>query len=352
MLWDCSRCGTDKLLGLDHRFCPGCGAPQDPERRYYPEDNDKIAVEDHAYTGADLACPACDTANASKAVHCVGCGSPMEGGGEVKTREEQSSDTAGDFDGDSASEARQEHRDAKLKEEEVRKADVGPQEAPESGRSGAGKAAFGLGALGLIGAVVVAFVLCCGVMMWSRDADLVVTGHSWERSVQIEVNKKVSKSDWKDKIPTAATDVRCKKKQKGTNKIADGESCKTVRSDNGDGTFKETEKCTTTYREEPTYSQHCDYRVKEWTTVRTPKASGRSLAEAPKWPKFTTKPGEREGQKSEVYTVDLVEEDGSTHSCTTGQESWSGFAMGSEWTGSIGRVTGSVSCGDLDPAGS
>ena len=29
------------------------------------KDADKIAVEDHAYTGADRACPACDTPNDS-----------------------------------------------------------------------------------------------------------------------------------------------------------------------------------------------------------------------------------------------------------------------------------------------
>src|SRR5688572_28230933 len=36
MLWDCRFCGTSKLLGLDHRHCPNCGAAQDPEWRYFP----------------------------------------------------------------------------------------------------------------------------------------------------------------------------------------------------------------------------------------------------------------------------------------------------------------------------
>ena len=26
MLWDCAFCGTQKLLGLQHRHCPSCGA--------------------------------------------------------------------------------------------------------------------------------------------------------------------------------------------------------------------------------------------------------------------------------------------------------------------------------------
>jgi hypothetical protein len=34
MLWDCGYCATRALLGKSHRFCPSCGAPQDPIERY------------------------------------------------------------------------------------------------------------------------------------------------------------------------------------------------------------------------------------------------------------------------------------------------------------------------------
>ena len=40
MLWDCSYCDSKKLLGITHRHCPGCGAPQDPSKRYYPKDDE------------------------------------------------------------------------------------------------------------------------------------------------------------------------------------------------------------------------------------------------------------------------------------------------------------------------
>ena len=49
MLWDCPRCETPKLLGLSHRNGPTCGAPQDPTKRYFPKDEDKVAVEDHPF---------------------------------------------------------------------------------------------------------------------------------------------------------------------------------------------------------------------------------------------------------------------------------------------------------------
>ena len=64
MLWDCAYCDTTKLLALDHRHCPNCGGAQDAERRYFPSDEDKVAVEDHEFFGADWQCAACDSPNA------------------------------------------------------------------------------------------------------------------------------------------------------------------------------------------------------------------------------------------------------------------------------------------------
>src|SRR5688500_9569109 len=84
MLWDCAYCGTRKLLGKTHRFCPKCGAPQDAEKRYFPSDDEKVAVEDHVYVGADRMCGACGSAMSAKALHCSQCGAPLEGAREVR----------------------------------------------------------------------------------------------------------------------------------------------------------------------------------------------------------------------------------------------------------------------------
>ena len=80
MMWDCEYCNTPKLLGKTHRFCPNCGAPQNPEKRYFPPENEKVAVEDHQFVGADLHCPACSFANSRTANNCGNCGSPLAGG--------------------------------------------------------------------------------------------------------------------------------------------------------------------------------------------------------------------------------------------------------------------------------
>src|SRR3954471_15815305 len=86
MCWDCKYCGQKKLLGLTHRFCAGCGAPQDPASRYFPPDNEKVAVKDNPFVGADVSCPACKQPMSRAAKCCTNCGSPIDKGVEVARR--------------------------------------------------------------------------------------------------------------------------------------------------------------------------------------------------------------------------------------------------------------------------
>ena len=93
MLWDCKFCGKQKLLGLTHRHCPSCGAPQNAADRYFPSDADRVLAADHEYAGADILCAKCGQANGRKAKHCGGCGAPLDDGKDVALRTEQASGT-------------------------------------------------------------------------------------------------------------------------------------------------------------------------------------------------------------------------------------------------------------------
>src|SRR4051812_19922262 len=86
MCWDCKFCGQKKLLGLTHRFCAGCGAPQDPAARYFPSDDEKVAVKDNPFVGVDVACPACKQPMSRAAKCCTNCGGPIDKGAEVARR--------------------------------------------------------------------------------------------------------------------------------------------------------------------------------------------------------------------------------------------------------------------------
>ena len=99
MLWDCQYCGTTKLLGKTHRFCPNCGAAQDPRSRYYPSEEDKVAVEDHTFVGVDVTCSVCNTLNNGDSHFCQNCGASLDENGEAVTKlESQTANAMGQFE--------------------------------------------------------------------------------------------------------------------------------------------------------------------------------------------------------------------------------------------------------------
>lgn len=335
MLWDCPACDTPKLLGLTHRHCPNCGAAQDPNRRYYPKDDERVAVEGHPYQGVDRACPACDTPNAAQAHFCVNCGSDLDGAKAVAARAQQSDKGKSGFDEDSAKAA----RDEALARRQAERAPAPPPPRPS-----------GLG-LGVILAGLAGLVLCAGLavfLFWKKDADFTVVGHRWERAIPVEELGPVQETAWKDQVPADARDLRCAQAERSTREVPDGEDCHQVRRDNGDGTFTQAEECTPRTRKEPVYDDRCDFTVDRWHEVRTERAAGEALSPAPSWPAVSLAPGrEREGSRRETYTVRVRDPEGEEHGCDLEASRWSGMAVGSGWSGKIGVVSGAVDCDSL-----
>lgn len=345
MLWDCSRCETPKLLGLSHRNCPNCGSPQDPTKRYFPKDEDKVAVEDHPFVGADKACKGCDAPNAQTAQFCVCCGASLEGAGPVIQRDVQS-DKAGAFVEDTSKAATAEQRAQRMAAHAEKTA---PPEATKSG--GAGLLAGGL-AGGL--ALLVLLVVCAGIglMMWKKDAAVAVSGHTWSREIAVESFQAVSDSAWKEAVPADARSVSCAQAERSTTKVPDGQDCHNERHDNGDGTFTEQQKCDPKFKDQPVYDQKCSYTQDRWVQARKAQAGGNSLVPAPTWPATNVASTEREGARVEKYTVTFTEAGAArTLTCDVPQDRWMGLVDGSTWKAPVGVLSSSIDCSALQPAG-
>lgn len=341
MLWDCPYCETTKLLGLTHRHCPSCGAAQDPNRRYFPNDEDKVAVEDHPFTGADRICPGCGAPSSAAASHCGACGSPLDEAKAAALRQTQQAGEAG-FGADTADAAEKEHKTAKAA---ARAADASPPLPPKKGRLGKGCMAMGALLLGLA-------VICAVAMFWKKEAALQVTAQTWERSVAIEKYGPKQESAWCDSVPAGADITSRRDEKRDTKKIADGEQCTTKRVDNGDGTFTEKEDCKPKYREEPIYDEKCTYTVMKWSQTRTEQNKGAGLSPAPSWPTVRVDGCQqvgctREGPRTETYTVVLKDPDGDDYDCTLPEAVWQKFTPGSTWTGEVGVIGDSVDCATL-----
>lgn len=304
MMWDCQYCAQKKLLGLTHRYCPNCGAPQDASRRYFPPDNEKVAVQDHQFVGTDLLCPSCQKAMGRRCVHCTFCGAPIAGGRDVGLKQEGQLGTQG--------------------------------MAPGAPPAPAKKSNAGVW-IGLVIAVIVVLITfrACA----KKDAAVTVTRHGWTREIAVERFEEVEERGACKSMPS---DARVKSRSKGE------PVCTTKKLDQGDGTFKEKTTCTEAV-------EQCTYGVYKWHEVRTEKATG-GPDDEPRWPATgITRTGEcrgceREGARKELYTV-YFEDDATKKelSCDMNSTSkWKSYEVGAKYKAKIHVLGGDLDCGSLE----
>lgn len=346
MIWDCKYCGQKKLLGLTHRFCAGCGAPQDPASRYFPPENEKVAVHDHPYVGADVACPACRQPMSRAAKCCTHCGSPIDRGVEVARRADV---VVSPYGGGSAFTGANAFAAGRY----------GPGASPTPMSMAAvpprTKALpIVLAVVGGIFALLVMIVLVA--TFWKREGVFEVTGHAWERSIAVERFDVGRRTAWCDDRPVGGRELSRHREQRSTRQIKDGETCQTRKKDQGNGTYKEARECQPRYRSEPVYSDRCEFEITEWRTARSLAERGSSPTDPPRWPAVSlVRPGtclgcEREGPRSEKYTLKLTDTKGSAGNvatCDLPEGRWSTFAKGTKWKGKVRVLTGGVECDAL-----
>jgi hypothetical protein len=323
MLWDCPFCGTRKLLGKTHRFCPHCGAGQEADKRYFPAEEEKIAVKDHVYVGADLKCPACQTPNSGNAEFCIQCGAPLSEAARAKRQIDQVRGPGG-----------------WQSQEELR-------QAAQVKQAGSRRTAYIVLAviLLIIGALVT-------TIFWTQEVSLALSGHAWQREIQIEDFGPRTESAWCESVPGGAYGVSRKSEIRSYKQIPDGETCTTRRADQGDGTFREITDCQPKYRSEPVYGDKCYYQVDRWAYARSLTAEGRD--KNPRWPELRLKRiggacqgCEREGARIEHYTLSLRGEKGS-YECEVDQALWQNAQAGSRWRMEVGVVDGGARCNTLE----
>jgi hypothetical protein len=330
MLWDCAYCNTAKLLGKTHRFCPNCGAQQEANKRYYPADDEKVAVEDHRYIGADKTCAACQTANAADAAFCMQCGAALSDAIQVKSlRAELQS-------------ARKPFKQSKQNQSD--KLETPP--VVKKSRQ------FLFLWLGLAAVVLLAVVVLA--VFWTKVQTLVVTGHHWSRAVLVEDYAPRHESAWCEQLPQQAYALSRKQEMRSYQQIADGEVCQTQRLDQGDGTYVEKELCQPKYRREPVYADKCYYQIDRWAYARTITAKGDDLQ--PYWPKVQLQCAnqprigcEREQERTAEYTVILQNQQQQAYDCPVAQEKWQSLANNSTWTAEIGKLLNDIRCDSLQP---
>jgi rubrerythrin len=341
MLWDCRFCGTTKLLGKTHRFCPNCGSPQDPEWRYYPADDEKIAVKEHHYVGADKVCPACGTLNAADAQFCPRCSAPQTEAAAV-----------------SQLQTRIEGIDGRLDREDLQARLDAQAAAAVSGQTMVvSKPAFRLKPQHIALIVVVLALIGGGIyfLTASRSTNVVLADKQWSREIDIEQLVAVSDSAVCSSMPGDAYNVSRRREQIDTRRVQDGETCTRQQVDQGDGTFREQQVCSPKYREEPVYGDMCYYSIDRWQVERTVSSNGAASAASiqPFWAEANiSRSGscrgcEREGNRREVYMLVLQGDGGSQYECEVDASLWDDAKIESVWSLDVGSFTNAARCDSL-----
>ena len=232
----------------------------------------------------------------------------------------------------------------------------GPAAPKQAGPVGADKKTSGA-KMGCIIAAVAALVLLLGGLLFigccKKSGAFEVTGHSWERTIEIEEYRNVRESKWCDELPPGARELSRSKEQRSTEKVEDGKECRKIRKDQGNGSFKEVEECKPKYREKPVMADKCSFEAPLWRANRTVKESGASNKDALKWPMVpalrtgTCIGCEREGKRTETLTIRFKNlKDGTAATCTTNDQKWKSVAVGSKYEAKY-SVTDSVDCDSL-----
>jgi hypothetical protein len=341
MMWDCKFCGAKKNLGKTHRHCPNCGAAQDPSWRYYPSDDEKIAVEDHQFVGTDVICPACSTPNSAASHNCMQCGAPLEQGQRVQSLVAQEKASDAKFDADDLQ--------ARLRQKSDASVGRAPQQQAKKGGVPWLPIVIGVVALILAGGVIFA-------LTYTRSTNVYVTGYEWSREIRVEEYTSVSDSNWCDSMPGDAYSVSRTREERSSRQVPDGEDCRTQRSDNGDGTFSEQQVCTTRYRSEPVYDDMCHYQVDRWIYTRSATAEGDSVDDDIDWPdtniaSFCSRLGcEREAERIETYTLQLRGSGDANYACPIDFDIWRATGIEDAFTLNI-DVLNNPRCDSLEREG-
>jgi hypothetical protein len=305
MLYDCEHCGTKRLLAKSQRHCAECGAPQNPDKRYFPEEGEAHRVDGHQYDGADRYCPSCNTPQSAKGKNCTQCGAPLDGA------------------------------------KDVRGVVAAPPPQKKRRRQWVVLAV-------VAGIALLVFAIWFAVFR-TEDAELVIGAHRWERSIGVEEYGEKHDDAWRDQLPADATEVTCHTKKRSTRKVETGEEdCHTDRVDKKDGTYEQIKKCTPVYREEDVEDDWCRYTVRQWRALDPIKLGGGGRS--PAWPTEGLPPPQspavlgmrRQGKRTETFMLEIAGQ-----SCEVSPAIWNKYTDGQKVKVEIRASSGKIVCDSL-----
>ncbi len=328
--WNCPKCGV-KNPG-PQKICQSCGAPQPADVVFHQAEHQELIQDQselqQAKKGPDIQCAFCGAFNPADAAICSQCSADLKGGAVRQT-----GGVIGAFK--SGPEAMVPCRHCGT---------LNPASASTCKQCGAGlavekpapppAASSKMPILYLI-IIGVLLLLCIlgGIIFLvltfrTTSNQGTVSAVRWQRSIDIETFKPVSREGWESELPAAATVTSCAPRYHHTQKDpAPGAEkvCGTPYNvDKGSGYAEVVQDCE--YRVSQDY---CSFAIKEWVKTDTVTLSGADFS--PAWPEPQVASDQRLGSRSETYTCAFQTEKDSYDYTTSQEELYLKCQVGSRW---------------------
>ena len=314
LIWQCAFCDTQNPGPI--KSCTSCGAPQPENVEFLQVDEERFNfIKDEALirmakAGPDIHCPFCGTRNRATDDLCKQCGGDLTWGG--KERETGS-------------------RVRTIAEAQA----PPPPPQQEAGQEKKRKIPLIAIVIGL--AAIFGCILMLVMFLRTDDVTATVSDVQWERAIAIEAYTTVTESDWWDEIPEDAEVTTCslvfrynsEEPQPNATEVC-GEP---YVEDTGTGLGEVVQDCT--YE---VYDDYCEYTMMAWLEVDTVTESGRDLS--PTWPTVFLEPDQREGARTETYTINFRDGNDTYRFTTRDAQLFSRANTGSRWTLQINQFGG------------
>ncbi len=338
--WACPNCGN-KNPG-QKKTCGTCGSPQPENVQFAAGDKlDLITDAQKAASAAkapDVHCPYCHTRNPADAQVCIQCGGDMKEGirresGRVISAGPSNNNAPIKCPGCGTLNPSANNTCSSCGIDLTKPL---PQSQKTNSTPVALKASsFRPWMMLPIGAILMLVCVIIGFLLFRTTAiSGIVQSTQWQRTISIQEQRQVTKQDWRDQVPGGAVIQSCQQQYRSRqDNPAPGakQVCSTKMIDQGNGAAKVEETC---YYE--IYADYCKYQALEWQTVNQPQVHGIDLN--PYWPQVTPANGQREGGRTESYTVSFQTNDGIKQYTTDNPALYAQFLPGSEWLLSVNAL--------------
>lgn len=326
--WDCPTCSTKGILGPE-KSCTVCGAPRPKNVKFYLTDDAEVVTDkkrlEEAKAGADLVCSNCGTHNAATRTVCSTCGNPLS---TTADDDIQLGQKLFNLDGT----AKEPTFTGTLSGGDTRTAEEIEEEAyHKAGGLTSDIERIKTRRKAIRWSLFVGIPLGMLALVWylfsTHTEPVTVTGHTWERNINVLAYKNVEEEDWS--VPDGGTQTgsfqaihhydhvldHYETRTRSVQVQTGSESVKCGTRDMGNGYFEDVycdEPIYETreesyeepiYRDDPVYQTKYRYTVWRWVPDHDITTQGKDTT-AVKWP-FEAVDGKtfRYGDTNQVYNL-------------------------------------------------